>query len=274
MTLEDHIGDILSKARAMAGVTAEAAARAAGLEVRQLNELEATGVCASQPNYTALADLLGLGPGRLERIAGGWLPEVPDLGQWRELRRISTSEGGMEVHCYLVWDEATRDAALFDTGFDAAPVLKMIEENALDLKHVFITHSHYDHMQGLGEVRARFPKALLHTNSRNAPPQHRNRANDCLHLGSLRVTNRETPGHAEDGVTYIIGNWPEDAPFVAVVGDAIFAASMGRVGTNAKSAKEAIRAQILSLPPETLLCPGHGPLTSVEQEKRNNPFFP
>jgi hypothetical protein len=49
------------------------------------------------------------------------------------------------------------------------------------------------------------------------------RGNDCIHLGSLRVTNRDTPGHA-DGVTFVIGNWPSDAPFVAVVGDAIFAA--------------------------------------------------
>jgi len=86
------------------------------------------------------------------------------------------------------------------------------------------------------------------------------------------VTHRETPGHAEDGVTYMVGNWQEDAPIIAIVGDAIFAGSMGGAKDGAL-AKQKIREQILSLPAETLLCPGHGPLTTVAEEKANNPFF-
>ena len=128
------------------------------------------------------------------------------MSLWRELRQISTTEGGNTVHCYLIWDEVTRDAALFDTGWDAAPVFKLIEENQLQLKHLFITHTHEDHVAGLQPIRERFPKIHLHTDARGAPPQHRNRRNDFIMLGSLRITNRETPGHAEDGVTYIIGN--------------------------------------------------------------------
>ena len=60
----------------------------------------------------------------------------------------------------------------------------------------------------------------------------RNKPNEIVHLGGLRVTHRETPGHAEDGVTYIVGNWQEDAPHVAIVGDAIFAGSMGNGNGN------------------------------------------
>jgi glyoxylase-like metal-dependent hydrolase (beta-lactamase superfamily II) len=122
-------------------------------------------------------------------------------------------------------------------------------------------------------LRAKFPKAHLHTNAKSAPPQHRNRANDFLQLGSLRITNRDTPGHAEEGVTYIIGTWPDDAAHVAIVGDAIFSGSMGRGNQSWKLARQKVREQILSLPPDTLVCPGHGPLTTVGEEKAHNPFF-
>jgi glyoxylase-like metal-dependent hydrolase (beta-lactamase superfamily II) len=273
MKLEDHLGDIIGKARAMSGVSIAAAAAAAGISETELSALEATGQIGRRPDLAALANLIGLDPDRLAGIAGGWHPGEKDLSLWRELRAISTTEGGNTVHCYLIWDEVTRDAALFDTGWEAAPVFKLIEENQLQLKHLFITHTHADHVAGLQAIRERFPKIHLHTDARGAPPQHRNRRNDFIMLGSLRVTNRETPGHAEDGVTYIIGNWPDDAPHVAIVGDAIFAGSLGRGNQSWDLARQKVREQILSLPPETLICPGHGPLTTVAEEKAHNPFF-
>src|SRR5438094_812355 len=95
-----------------------------------------------------------------------------------------------------------------------------------------------DDIAALEPIRNRFPKVKLHSGARNAPVDQRNRANDFIHLGSLRITNRDTPGHAEDGVTYVIGNWPEDAPSVAVVGDAIFAGSMGGARQQADLVKE------------------------------------
>ena len=162
---------------------------------------------------------------------------------------------------------------MFDTGFEAERILKLLAENGAELKHLFITHSHYDHIEALGPLRERFPTLRIHTDTKGAPPQNKNRRNDCVHVGSLRVTNRETPGHAEDGVTYIIGNWPEDAPHVAVVGDAIFAGSIGGAKEHGDLAKAKVREQILSLPPDTLICAGHGPLTTVAQEKAHNPFF-
>jgi hydroxyacylglutathione hydrolase len=271
--LEDHLGDIVGKARAMAGVSAAAAAAAAGVSDSELSALESSGRLAGSVNYLGLASALGLDAGKLEGIARGWLPCETDLSVWRELRRFSTSRGGNAVHCYLVWDEVTREAALFDTGWDAEPALQCVAGENLQLKHLFVTHTHPDHVAGLQRVRERFPKILLHTDDPSAPPQHRNRRNDCIHLGSLRITNRDTPGHAEDGVTYIVGNWPEDAPHVAIAGDAIFAGSMGGAARNGSLAKAKIRDQILSLPPETLLCPGHGPLTTVAQERAHNPFF-
>lgn len=273
MNLEDHLGDIIRKARTMSGVSASAAAAAAGLSEAELSVLEESGKSAKPINFVGLASAIGLNPDKLQGIAKGWLPSAKDLSTWRELRQITTSQNDMTVHCYLAWDEVTREAALFDTGWNATEVLKIVADEQLQLKHVFITHTHDDHMAGLQQVREAFPKIFLHTDSKSAPPQHKNRRNDCIHLGSLRITNRETPGHAEDGVTYIIGNWPEDAAHVAIVGDAIFAGSMGGAAQHGDLAKQKIREQILSLPADTLLCPGHGPLTTVAEEKTNNPFF-
>jgi glyoxylase-like metal-dependent hydrolase (beta-lactamase superfamily II) len=273
VNLEDHLGDILRKARMMGNISTNAAANAAGISETELSTLEESGHAAKKINFAALAPLLGLNTTKLESIEKGWLPSPTDLSVWRELRQISTTEGGNEVHCYLVWDEVTRDAALFDTGWNAEPVFKLVGENRLQLKHLFITHTHHDHVAAMQPIRERFPKIHLHTDAKGTPPQHRNRRNDFIMLGSLRITNRETPGHADDGVTYIIGTWGDDAPHVAIVGDAIFAGSMGGAPQHGALAKQKVREQILSLPPETLICPGHGPLTTVVEEKEHNPFF-
>lgn len=272
MTLEDHAGDIVRKARQAANLSASAAASAAGLSESELAELEETGSCAKKPNLEALAALISLDGSKLRRIAEGWLPKPADLGQWRELRQIAT-ERRLAVNCYLVWDEVTREAALFDTGWDAGRIEAIAAEQQLQLRHIFITHGHEDHIAALAAVRERFPKARLHSSSKNAPPDQRNRPNDFIHLGSLRITNRETPGHAEDGVTYIVGNFPEDAPNVAIVGDCVFAGSIGRGFVSTDLLKQKIREQIFTLPADTLICPGHGPCTTVGQEKENNPFF-
>jgi len=273
MNLEDHLGDILRKARAMANVSTAAAANAAGISEGELATLEETGQCAKKINFAALAPLTGLNAAKLEGIAKGWLPSPKDLGIWREVRVFTTAGDGLTVNCYLVWDEVSREAALFDTGLDAKPILDCIAENQLDLKYVFITHSHWDHVETLPKIREAFPKVRVRTGSKSAPPDQRNKTAEIVHLGGLRVTHRETPGHAEDGVTYMVGNWQEDAPYLAVVGDAIFAGSMGGAPEQGALAKQKIREQILSLPADTLICPGHGPLTTVAEEKAHNPFF-
>ena len=273
MNLEDHAGDIIRKARAMSNVSASAAARAAGCNEAELTAFEASGTATKGLNMGALSELIGLKGEKLDAVAKGWLPAEKDLSTWREVRCITTADGGMAVNCYLAWDEVSREAALFDTGWNADPILKMLKENEAQLRHIFITHSHEDHIAALDKIRAEAPKAKLHRSTAGAPVDQRNRANDFIHLGSLRITNRDTPGHAEDGTTYIIGTWPEDAPHVAIVGDAIFAGSIGRGNQSWDLARQKVRAQIFSLPVETLICPGHGPLTTVGEEMAHNPFF-
>jgi len=272
MQLEDHVGDIIRKARQAANASKDAVAKAGGVTVAEIEQIEDSGSIAKRPNLAAIAPLIGLDPHKLQRIADGWLPENIDTNRWREVRQITTTQR-LTVNCYLVWDEVTREAALFDTGWDAAPIIKLVGENQLDLKHLFITHTHEDHIAAITPLRERFPKIRLHSSTRSAPPEQRNRGNDFIHLGSLRITNRDTPGHAEDGVTYVVGNFPDDAPNIAIVGDCIFAGSIGRGFVSTDLLKQKIREQIFSLPGDTLICPGHGPFTTVALEKENNPFF-
>jgi hydroxyacylglutathione hydrolase len=272
--LEDHLGDIIRKARAMTNVSSTAAAAAAGISEKELAALEASSQGGQKLNFAALGKLLTLQPQKLEAIANGWLPPKIDLSGWREIRVITTHDtDGMAVNCYLLWDEVQRDAALFDTGLDAQPVLDLVASEGLMLRHIFITHSHFDHVQALPKLREAFPKTRIHSGSKNAPVDQRNKNAEIIHLGGLRITHRETPGHAEDGVTYLIGNWQEDAPHVAIVGDTILAGSICNGNGQWDLAKQTIREQILTLPADTLLCPGHGPLTTVAEEKKSNPFF-
>lgn len=273
MTLEDHAGDVVRKARMMAGIPAAESAAAGGVSVEQLGAFEDTGHPPAGLAWEALGQRLDLDPGKLRNVAGGWLPAPVTTAAWREFRQITTTGEGMSVNCYLVWDEATREAALFDTGFDAAPVFALIDEHRLDLRHLFITHSHGDHIAAVEAVRGRFPKVRLHTNAASAPVEHRNRPGDFVHLGGLRITHRDTPGHADDGVTYVVGNFPDDAPHLAIVGDAIFAGSIGGAPGKGALARQKVRDEILSLPGPTLIGPGHGPLTTVAEQLAVNPFF-
>src|SRR5262245_58586982 len=113
MTLEDHIGDIIRKARQAGNISKEAVAHEGGITLKQLEELEDSGKTSSNRNLSAIANLVGLNGAKLQRIADGWLPKGVDGGRWREVRQIETAQR-LTVNCYLVWDEATREAALFD----------------------------------------------------------------------------------------------------------------------------------------------------------------
>jgi glyoxylase-like metal-dependent hydrolase (beta-lactamase superfamily II) len=273
MNLEDHLGDIIRKARGMSGIAAGIAARAAGISEADLAALQDSGQVPASLRLAQLAETIGLNPAKLESIAKGWRPAKPDLNRWRGFRMFTSAGDDLAVNCYLVWDEQTRAAALFDTGFDSQPISSVIAAERLELRHIFITHSHPDHVAALAEMRAAFPAAALHSGSPHAPAAQRLSVGLDFSLGDLCIAHRATPGHAADGVTYVITRWPGGAPALAVVGDAIFAGSMGRGNDSWELARQKVRTEILSLPPDTLLCPGHGPLTTVAEECAHNPFF-
>src|SRR5476649_1488066 len=110
MNLEDHLGDIIRKARKMNNVLASAAATAAEISESELSALEESGKFSGKINFTALGKVLGLNPQKLEGVANGWLPSPKDLSGWREVRVFTTTSEGTTVNCYLVWDEVNREA--------------------------------------------------------------------------------------------------------------------------------------------------------------------
>lgn len=273
MPLEDHAGDVIAKSRKMKSINAAVVAEAAGLSATELAEYEDEGVLKRELNWVAVAELLALDADKLERVARGWVPKSADLSAWHGFRQITTNGPTMDVHAYLVWDEGSREAAIIDTGFDPKPIFEIIESENLTPRFLLITHMHGDHVAGLEEIRDRFPNIAIRTDADSAPGNSRNRRDEIIKLGELRISNRDTPGHAMDGVTYVVEGFAGAGEPIAIVGDAIFAGSMGGAPTAGSLAKQKVREQILTLPESTLLCPGHGPLTTVGEEKSNNPFF-
>ncbi len=272
MPLEDHIGDICRKARIQTNTSMEAATAAAEADEATLHAFETDGMEAASVNVEALARLLGLDEAKAGRIADGWEPASVDLSLWQKLRMVTTAEGFV-LNSFLAWDAQSRVAELFDTGWFADDIFKLIDDHDLDLQHLFITHMHGDHVAAIGSVRNRHPGVRLHSNSEHAPRDQWVTPGESVTVGALIVDARLTPGHASDGVTYVISGWPDGAPMTAVVGDAIFAGSMGKDFNTPQLAQGKIREEILSLPSDTLICPGHGPLTTVIEEQSNNPFF-
>jgi hydroxyacylglutathione hydrolase len=273
MNLEDHIGDIIRKSRNTAGISAAATARAADLTPGELAQLEETGEVSRPMKFDALGGLLGLNPGRLEAVARGWLPRSQELGRWRHLRQITTTQGGNCVNCFLIWDEHTREAALFDTGWEAGPITQRVHEERLTLKHLFITHGHHDHIAAMETLLERCPGMRMHNAPQGPAPRHHGHPETEVVIGTLRIEARRVPGHAEDGTIYVASGWPSGAPHVAFVGDTVFAGSLARGFVSAAVLRQKVQEQIFTLPQETLLCPGHGPVTTVGEEMAHNPFF-
>ncbi len=177
----------------------------------------------------------------------------------------------MKVNAYLVWDPASRKAAFFDTATDHRPLVAKATSLGLSVEAIFLTHTHNDHLAALPALAQAFPEAKAWSNEAEPWPGTTNFAEGAeFAIGSLRLSTRTTSGHSVGGTTYVIEGLARP---LAVVGDALFAGSMGGGMVSYEDALKNNREKILTLPEETVLCPGHGPLTTVGEERRNNPFF-
>ena len=203
--------------------------------------------------------------------SGGWIPQPVTL---EGLAQFNTPYHDMTVNAYVVYDPASKEAAAFDTGSSAARILEYIREHDLALKYVFITHTHTDHIIDLGTLTSSSPAPMCYTNAQEpAEGGIRFNVNDKPEwkLGSLRVTARSTTGHSRGGTTYVVEGLGQP---VAVVGDALFASSMGGGMVSFPDALETNRRELFTLPDNTVVCPGHGPMTTIGEEKAHNPFYP
>ncbi|HMB16051.1 MAG TPA: MBL fold metallo-hydrolase [Pelovirga sp.] len=201
----------------------------------------------------------------------------------------SLPTGPLEVNCYLVGCKNTGKAAVIDPGGDVDSILELLWQHDLTLAMVINTHGHFDH---IGANQALLEKTgcelLIHeddapllqraaehaalfglSTSRSPEPTRLLKDGDTIELGDLRFKVIHTPGHSPGGICLHI----EDCLFV---GDTLFNGSIGRTdlpGGNHQQLINNIKTKLLCLADETKVYPGHGPATTIGEEKRHNPFL-
>jgi hydroxyacylglutathione hydrolase len=209
-------------------------------------------------------------------------PEGAEIFRW--------VTGLLENNVYVLSDPKSARAALIDPAMASEPILEWLRQRGMSLDYVLNTHGHFDHVFhdaffadqtgaqiAIGEADAPM-LAQLHDQATmwgfqaegEAPaPSRLLKGGDEVSVGSLTLKVASTPGHSPGGVSFLLDG-------VAFVGDLIFAGSVGRTdipGSSLDQLMSSIREEILSLPDETVLYPGHGPATTVGRERATNPFI-
>ncbi|MCX6570484.1 MAG: MBL fold metallo-hydrolase [Candidatus Aminicenantes bacterium] len=197
--------------------------------------------------------------------------------------------GALETNCYLVYCEETRDCAIIDPGADHEKIILSVAD--LELKPVIVlnTHGHVDHIGANSEIVRKYAVPLaMHSadtgmlqvsdyielslllGARNSPPPDRLLAEgDEIVIGRTSLRVMHIPGHTPGSVGFV-------AAGVLFSGDTLFCGGVGRTdlpGGSWKDLELSIREKILTLPEETIVLPGHGPWTTIEQERNSNPFL-
>jgi len=270
--LEDNFGDILGKARLGLGLSVSDVARRCGCQERDLQGWESGRPAPDDATIARLAETLRLHPARLlDSAHQRWHPP-PVSTRPGNLLQIVTHFGGMLVNAYLIWDTASGDAAFFDTGTDFAALREPVVSEKLRVKYLFLTHTHADHIALLEEVRRAWKPEVVTSKGEYVPDASVAAEGRGFELGKLRIEVLETEGHSPGGLSYLVKD-PGTRARAAIVGDALFAGSVGGPKFSYHRLLDNLRKKILTLPEDTVLAPGHGPLTTVGEEKAHNPFL-
>jgi glyoxylase-like metal-dependent hydrolase (beta-lactamase superfamily II) len=199
--------------------------------------------------------------------------------------------GPLQCNCSIIGDEASLEAMVIDPGDDIADVLALIQKHNLQVKQIVVTHAHIDHVGGAMKLRAATgAPILLNQNDYTllkmldvqaawigVPPpgnvdiDHSISDLDKVQAGSLVAQVMQTPGHTEGSICLY---FPAQKKLIA--GDTLFAGSIGRTDLHGGSFEKiisSIHEKLLTLPDETIVVPGHGPLTSIGEERDSNPFL-
>ena len=199
------------------------------------------------------------------------------LGQW-------------QTNCFLL--SVGKACWMIDAGFEPAAMLDAIAEQGLDLQQVVLTHAHLDHIGGLHEVRHRHPEVPILVHSEEEAFLTDTRLNlsagfvqpvvapeatgvisngDTLDLAGVAFEVRHTPGHSPGGISLI-----QHETHLAIVGDTLFAGSIGRFDfptSDGPRLMKSIQEELLTLPDEMRVLPGHGPETTIGRERVANPYL-
>jgi glyoxylase-like metal-dependent hydrolase (beta-lactamase superfamily II) len=265
--LEDNFEDIIGKAQRGFGLDDDHLARKAGVTVSDLGRVKSGQVL--EEVLRKVARTLELGEQTLVDSANkAWYPNAQKV---EGLAAFTTPYQGMTVNAYLVWNLDGRPAVVFDTGASASEMLKIIQEKNLSVTHVLLTHTHGDHIADLKRLKQETGAGVYVSEREPVPGAESFGEGTTFTVGGLQIATRLTSGHSKGGITYVITGLSKR---VAVVGDALFAGSMGGGLVSYVEALGSNRKHILSLPDDTVVCPGHGPMSTVGEEKQHNPFFP
>lgn len=199
--------------------------------------------------------------------------------------------GLLEVNCYILGDEETKEAVVIDPGGDEDEILEALNHQGLKLKTIIDTHGHFDHVDAnqplkdatgapiaiheldAGMLAKPSAEAMFFTGNRLrlSSADIILKEGDVLTFGKYRLKVLHTPGHTPGGISLVL----EDAPLV-YVGDLLFQGSIGRTdfpGGSFEDLIKAVKAKIFPLGDHYTVYPGHGPVTTVGQERKYNPFF-
>jgi hydroxyacylglutathione hydrolase len=199
--------------------------------------------------------------------------------------------GPLQCNCSVIGDDTTRDAIVIDPGDDIQNVLSVIAKHQLQVKQIVITHAHIDHVGGAMKLRAATgAPILLNQNDYDLLKMLDVQAawigmaspgkveidqsvgeSDLVRAGSLAATVLHTPGHTEGSICLYFAGEKK-----LIAGDTLFAGSIGRTDLPGGSYSKIIRSlheKVLALPDETIVVPGHGPLTTIGEQRESNPFL-
>lgn len=199
--------------------------------------------------------------------------------------------GPLQCNCSIIGDEQTHEAMVIDPGDDIADILAIIQKHNLQVKQIVITHAHIDHVGGAMKLReATGAPILLNHNDytllkmldmqaawvgMRSPGKveidHSVADQDQVQAGPLVATVLHTPGHTEGSICLY---FPAEKKLIA--GDTLFAGSIGRTdlpGGSFDKIIESLHEKVLALPDETVVVPGHGPITTIAEERESNPFL-
>ncbi len=201
------------------------------------------------------------------------------------------SVGPLHCNCSVIGDEITHEAMVIDPGDDIEDVLTLVQKHNLQVKQIVITHAHIDHVGGAMKLRAATGAPILLNqndyallkmldvqaawigmkNPGKVEIDHGLGQADTLTAGSLTADVIHTPGHTEGSVCLF---FPAERMLIA--GDTLFAGSIGRTdlpGGSSEKIIDSLQQKVLVLPDDTLVVPGHGPLTTIGEERESNPFL-
>ena len=276
--LEDELGDIAAKARKGLAITVAQLATSTGLNTGEIESMEAYKFTPGREQVKKVAEALSLSPDKLADIsADAYSPAAVSPRQAPALVEVvPVPMGAYAENSYVLGCAQTKLAAVIDPGGAVDVISERLAANGLTLAVILITHAHSDHIGGLKQLVAAWPSVRLVNSlverdsiTRGVKAEWEV-AQDGIRqsLGNLSITPLSTPGHTPGSMCYLVDG-------VCFVGDTLFAGSIGRPSGHEifQQMLAQIRAKVLSLPETTILFPGHGPATTVAEEKAHNPFF-